>query len=65
VQAVVLALSSALIERHRNDALSISREILARARMFEDQSATRAIYAMLGRERLSPRTNVYLRFEDF
>jgi hypothetical protein len=65
LQAVVLALSSALIERHRHDPVAISREVLARARMFDDQSATRAIYAMLGRERLAPRTNVYLRFEDF
>ncbi|HET8936952.1 MAG TPA: hypothetical protein VFN67_26095 [Polyangiales bacterium] len=64
VDAVVLALSSALIERHRATA-TISREIMARARMFDDQRATRAIYAMLGRGTLAPRTNVYLRFEDF
>jgi hypothetical protein len=63
--AVVLALSSALIDRHRHDGATIAHEVSARARMFEDQSATRAIYAMLGRERLAPRTNVYLRFEDF
>jgi hypothetical protein len=64
VDAVVLALSSALIERHRTIA-TIPREVMARARMFDDQRATRAIYAMLGRGTLAPRTNVYLRFEDF
>jgi hypothetical protein len=65
VDAVVLALSSALIERHRTTTPAISREIMARARMFEDQKASRAIYAMLGRGTFAPRTNVYLRFEDF
>jgi hypothetical protein len=65
VDAVVLALSSALIERHKHDGSPVTREVLARARMFEEQRATRAIYAMLGRGRLVPRTNVYLRFEDF
>lgn len=64
VDAVVLALSSALIDRHR-DTATLSREGMARARMFDDQRATRAIYAMLGRGTLAPRTNVYLRFEDF
>lgn len=65
VDAVVLALSSALIERHRSSTPAISREVMARARMFEDQRASRAIYAMLGRGSFAPRTNVYLRFEDF
>jgi|GEM_PF-4108994 len=65
VDAVVLALSSALIERHRTTTPAISREVMARARMFEDQKASRAIYAMLGRGTFAPRTNVYLRFEDF
>ena len=65
VDAVVLALSSALIERHRTTTPAISREVLARARMVEDQKATRAFYAMLGRGTFAPRTNVYLRFEDF
>jgi hypothetical protein len=65
VDAVLLALSSALIERHRPQVSAVSREVLARARMFEDQRATRAVYAMLGRGLLAPRTNVYLRFEDF
>jgi hypothetical protein len=65
VDAVVLALSSALIERHRTTTPAISREVMARARMFEDQKASRAIYAMLGRGTYAPRTNVYLRFEDF
>jgi len=65
VDAVVLALSSALIERHRATTPAISREVMARARMFEDQKASRAIYAMLGRGSFAPRTNVYLRFEDF
>jgi hypothetical protein len=65
VDAVVLALSSALIERHRTTTPAVSREVMARARMFEDQKASRAIYAMLGRGTFAPRTNVYLRFEDF
>lgn len=65
VDAVVLALSSALIERHRATTPLVSREVMARARMFEDQKASRAIYAMLGRGTFAPRTNVYLRFEDF
>jgi hypothetical protein len=65
VDAVVLALSSALIDRHRSTTPAISREVMARARMFEDQRASRAIYAMLGRGSFAPRTNVYLRFEDF
>jgi hypothetical protein len=64
VDAVVLALSSALIDRHKASA-AVTREVMARARMFDDQRATRAIYAMLGRGTLAPRTNVYLRFEDF
>lgn len=65
VDAVVLALSSALIERHRTAAPALSREVMARARMFDDQKASHAIYAMLGRGTFAPRTNVYLRFEDF
>jgi hypothetical protein len=65
VDAVVLALSSALIDRHRSTTPAISREVMARARMFEDQRASRAIFAMLGRGTFAPRTNVYLRFEDF
>lgn len=65
VDAVVLALSSALIERHRTTTPAISRDVMARARLFEDQKASRAIYAMLGRGTFAPRTNVYLRFEDF
>jgi hypothetical protein len=65
VDAVVLALSSALIERHRSAPATISREVLARARLFDDQRASRAIYAMIGRGTFAPRTNVYLRFEDF
>lgn len=66
LQAVVVALSSALIERHRNEASPIGREVLARTRLFEDPRASRAIYAMLGQAgRLWPRTHVLLRYEDF
>jgi hypothetical protein len=64
--AVVLALSSALLERHRSDLRREPRESDARASWLDAANASRAFYAVLGRiSRLSPRTNVELRFEDF
>lgn len=64
--AVVLALSSALLERHRTDLRRELKDTDARAQWLDAAHASRAFYAMLGRmSRLSPRTNVELRFEDF
>jgi hypothetical protein len=66
VPAVVVALSSALLERHRTDLRRELRDGDTRAQWLDAASASRAFYAMLGRiSRLSPRTNVELRFEDF
>jgi hypothetical protein len=64
--AVLVALSSALIERHRFASAPMAREILARTRLFDDARTPGAVYAMLGQGgRLHPRTNVFLRYEDF
>lgn len=64
--AVVLALSSALLDRHRSDLRREPRDGDARAQWLDAANASRAFYAVLGRiSRLSPRTNVELRFEDF
>jgi hypothetical protein len=64
--AVVLALSSALLDRHRSDLRRELHEGDARAQWLDAANASRAFYAVLGRiSRLSPRTNVELRFEDF
>jgi hypothetical protein len=61
--AMALALSSALLERHRNDAVAGPD---SKGRWLESSRESRAIYAMLGHlGRLAPRTNVQLRFEDF
>jgi hypothetical protein len=58
--AVVYALASALLERHKDDVAALVAPGLDAAH------ASRAIYAMLGRwSRLTPRTNIELRFEDF
>lgn len=66
LSAVTLALSSALLERHRNDTPSVAAEIRNRARIFDDPRTSQAFYAMLGHVGpLTPRTNVHLRFEDF
>jgi len=44
----------------------VAQEVLARTQMFEDPRASRMIFAMLGQSgRLTPRTNVFLRYEDF
>lgn len=68
--AVTLALSTAMVERHTRDVPPVmgplNAEIRSRAGMFDVSRDSQAIYAMLGRlSRLSPRTNVQLRFEDF
>jgi hypothetical protein len=64
--AVVYALASALLERHKNDVRSDAGESETAAPALDAMHASRAIYAMLGRwSRLTPRTNVELRFEDF
>jgi hypothetical protein len=63
--AVVYALASALLERHKDDVGLESAEQLV-APGLDAAHASRAIYAMLGRwSRLTPRTNIELRFEDF
>jgi hypothetical protein len=69
LSAVVLALSSALIERHRNDVPqreSAGDDVRRRARLFDERRGSRAVYAMISYlDPLVPRTNVRLNFEDF
>jgi hypothetical protein len=66
MDAVVLALASALLERHRPDLLDTDRRGAKGVGAFELARTTDALYAVLGRfGRLSPRSNVSLRFEDF
>lgn len=59
VDAVLLALSSALIERHRSKAQALP------ARWLDERADFRAQYAHADRAAFAPRTNVYLRFEEF
>jgi hypothetical protein len=66
MDAVVLALASALLERHRPDLLETARQGAKVVGAIELARTTDALYAVLGRfGRLSPRSNVSLRFEDF
>jgi hypothetical protein len=66
MDAVVLALASALLERHRPDLLETGRRSAGAVGSLELTRTTDALYAVLGRfGRSSPRTNVSLRFEDF
>jgi hypothetical protein len=66
MDAVVLALASALLERHRPDLLATGRRSAGAVGSVELARTTDALYAVLGRfGRSSPRTNVLLRFEDF
>jgi hypothetical protein len=66
LHAVLVALSSALMERHRVATGPMGREVLARTRHFEEQRAPAHAYAMLtAGGRLHPRTNVLLRYEEF
>jgi hypothetical protein len=66
MDAVVLALASALLERHRPDLLDTDRRGPKGVGAIELARTTDALYAVLGRfGRLSPRSNVSLRFEDF
>jgi len=66
MDAVVLALASALLERHRPDLLETGRRSAGVVGSVELARTTDALYAVLGRfGRSSPRTNVSLRFEDF
>jgi hypothetical protein len=70
MDAVVLALTSALLERHRPELLANGSCAGARSAAWVGSSelarTTEAFYAMLGRNgRSGPRTNVSLRFEDF
>jgi hypothetical protein len=66
LNAVALALSSALIDRHRNDDTAQGTEALARTRWLSDPNAPGVLYAMVsGATSVAPRTNVRLRFEDF
>ena len=62
LNAVALALSSALIDRHKDDVVEPCADTLARARLFADPRAQGVLYAMVTS---APRTNVRLRFEDF
>ena len=61
LNAVALALSSALIDRHRNDDVGSVADS-GRARLFTDFRAPGVLYAMVS---TAPRTNVRLRVEDF
>ena len=65
--AVVHALSSALLERHKDDVrVEVTANDAFAAAGLDAVRASSAIYAMLGRwSRLTPRTNIELRFEDF
>jgi hypothetical protein len=68
IGAVVLALTSALLERHRPELseTTSATALASRASGLDSLGNSRAFYAMLGRfNRLIPRTNVELRFEDF
>ena len=66
MDAVVLALASALLDRHRPDLLESGRRGSTAVGTAELARTTDALYAVLGRfGRLSPRSNVALRFEDF
>lgn len=63
LDAVVLALASALLARHRDDLLESSRRTNV-ARDFSPNASE--LYAMLGRfSKARPRSNVSLRYEDF
>lgn len=61
LNAVALALSSALIDRHRNDDVSSVTDS-ARARLLAEGRVPGVLYAMVS---ALPRTNVRLRVEDF
>lgn len=67
MDAVVLALASALLERHQDALLERSHAPAgAGAGEMELARTTDALYAVLGRYgQLSPRSNVSLHFEDF
>lgn len=66
MDAVVLALASALLERHWPDLLETDRRGAKGLGAIELARTTDALYAVLGRfGRLSPRSNVSLRVEDF
>ena len=66
VGAVVLALASALLERHRLELTAMDGEPNAQLRFVDFARTTREFHAMLGRfGRLSARTSVELRLEDF
>lgn len=65
LDAVVLALSSALLERHRPELLQVAQRASIRAEPGLART-TEELYAVLGHyNRTLPRTNVALRFEDF
>jgi hypothetical protein len=66
LDAVVLALASALLERHRSEWSAERPAALAASGDGQLPRTTDALYAVLGRfVRQNPRTNVALRFEDF
>lgn len=62
MNAVALALSSALIDRHKSDVIEPGADFSPRVRLFQDVRAPGVLYAMVTN---APRTNVRLRFEDF
>lgn len=66
ISAVVLALASALLDRHRLELTGTESDRVGQLRFVDFARTSREFYAMLGRfGRLSPRTSVELRLEDF
>ena len=66
LDAVVLALASALLEKHRPELSARAKGVAEPMAQRQLSRTTDALYAVLGRYgRMSPRTNVALRFEDF
>jgi hypothetical protein len=66
IGVVVVALASALLERHRLELSGTESDRIGQLRFVDFARTSREFYAMLGRfGRLSPRTSVELRLEDF
>jgi hypothetical protein len=66
LQAVILALTSALLDRHRVELGGLDIERAGPLRYIDFARTSREFYAMLGRfGRFGPRTSVELRMEDF
>jgi hypothetical protein len=66
INAVVLALASALLDRHRPELASKAAQASVTPPALDLMRTSRALYAMLGRlGGVRPRTDVQLRVEDF